>query len=140
MYVIVVGCGLVGSSMASRLAGEGHDVVVVDENPDAFALLGRGFPGQTIVGDAVDWDTLREASVEGADVLAATTRADIVNIVCALIARREFEVERVIARIYDPLRARVFEKAGIRTVCPTKQAALTMVDAAHLDALPRIGG
>ena len=131
MYVIIVGCGRVGSSMARQLVGEGHDVVVVDEDPGAFRLLGSAFPGQCIVGAALDWDVLREAGIEGADAFAATTDGDNTNIVCALIAWRAFEVRCAIARVYDPRRARVFARTGVHTVCPTEQARVMMMDAVH---------
>ena len=131
MYVIIVGCGRVGSSMAKQLVVEGHDVVVVDEDPGAFRLLGDDFPGQRVVGAALDWDVLREAGIEGADAFAAATDGDNTNIVCALIAWRRFEVPCAIARVYDPLRARVFARLGVHTVCPTEQARVMMMDAVH---------
>ncbi|MCX6372282.1 MAG: NAD-binding protein [Actinobacteria bacterium] len=131
MYVIIVGCGRVGSSMAKQLVVEGHDVVVVDEDPSSFRLLGAGFSGQCIVGAALDWDILREAGIEGADAFAAATDGDNTNVVCALIAWRAFEVPCAIARVYDPLRARVFARAGVHTVCPTEEARVMMMDAVH---------
>ena len=131
MYVIIAGCGRVGSSMAKQLVGEGHDVVVIDEDPGAFRLLGDDFPGQRVVGAALDWDVLREAGIEGADAFAAATDGDNTNIVCALIAWRRFEVPCAIARVYDPLRARVFARLGVHTVCPTEQARVMMMDAVH---------
>jgi trk system potassium uptake protein TrkA len=129
MYVIIVGCGRVGSSMAKQLVDEGHDVVVVDEDPSSFRLLGGAFPGQCIVGAALDWDILRQAGIEGADAFAAATDGDNTNIVCALIAWRAFEVPCAIARVYDPLRARVFARTGLHTVCPTEQSRVMMMDA-----------
>ncbi len=128
MYIIVAGCGRVGSSMARQLAAEGHDVAVIDEDADAFDLLGDDFHGQYVVGPAIDWDVLRKAGIEGADAFAAATDGDNTNIVCALIAAREFEVPCAIARVYDPLRAQLFETTGIRTVCPTMEARTMMVD------------
>lgn len=139
MYVIIVGCGRVGSSMAKQLVGEGHDVVVVDEDPSSFRLLGNEFPGQCLVGAALDWDVLREAGIEGADAFAAATDGDNTNIVCALIAWRAFEVPCAIARVYDPLRARVFARTGMHAVCPTEQARVMMMDAVHLSPIPRTG-
>jgi trk system potassium uptake protein TrkA len=131
MYVIIAGCGRVGSSMAALLVDEGHDVTVIDEDPGAFTLLGEGFPGQRIVGAALDWDVLREAGLDGADVFAATTDGDNTNIVCALIAQRAFEVPCAIARVYDPRRAVAFAKTGIRVVCPTEQARNMMMERVH---------
>jgi trk system potassium uptake protein TrkA len=131
MYVIIAGCGRVGSSMAKQLVSEGHDVVVIDEDPGAFRLLGDDFPGQRVVGAALDWDVLREAGIEGADAFAAATDGDNTNIVCALIAWRRFEVSCAIARVYDPRRAQAFAKTGVHTVCPTEQARVMMMDAVH---------
>jgi trk system potassium uptake protein TrkA len=140
MYVIIAGCGRVGSSMAKQLSSEGHDVVVIDENPDAFGLLGDDFPGQFVVGAAIDWDVMKEAGIEGADAYAAVTNGDNTNIVCALIAHHEFEVPCSIARVYDPLRADLFGDQGIRTVCPTREAAVMMLDAVHSCPMTEMGG
>lgn len=128
MYVIIAGCGRVGSGMAKQLTEEGHDVVVIDEDPGSFRLLGDAFPGQRLVGAAIDWDVLIEAGIEGADALAAVTDGDNTNLVCALIAAREFEVPCSVARVYDPLRAAAFAKLGVRTVCPTEDARVLMID------------
>lgn len=128
MYVIVAGCGRVGSGMARGFVRDGHDVVVVDEDPGAFTLLGDDFPGRCVVGAAIDWDVLREAGIEGADAFAAATDGDNTNIVCALIARRAFEVPCAVARVYDPARARVFGRLGVHTVCPTERAEAMMTD------------
>jgi trk system potassium uptake protein TrkA len=129
VYVIVAGCGRVGSSVARQLAAEGHDVVVVDRDAESFTLLGDGFTGETVVGPAIDWETLRQAGVEGADALAVATGGDNTNIVCALIAARAFELPCVVARVHDPRRAQAFAAAGIRTVCPTAGAGEMMLDA-----------
>lgn len=131
MYVIIAGCGRVGSGMARQLSQEGHDVAVIDESPGAFRLLGDGFSGQRVVGAAIDWDVLVEAGIEGADAFAAATDGDNTNIVCALIAARAFEVPCAVARVYDALRATAFAKLGIRTVCPTEDARVLMVDQIH---------
>ena len=128
MYVIIAGCGRVGSGMARQLSEEGHDVVVIDEDPGSFRLLGDHFSGKRLVGVAIDWDALIEAGIEGADALAATTDGDNTNLVCALIAARGFEVPCAVARVYDPLRAKAFAKLGLRTVCPTEDARTLMVD------------
>ncbi len=128
MYVIIAGCGRVGSAMAKQLSQEGHDVVVIDEDPGAFRLLGERFVGRRLVGAAIDWGVLVEAGIEGADAFAAVTKGDNTNIVCALIAAREFEVPCAVARVYDPLRAAAFARLGLRTVCPTEDARVLMVD------------
>ncbi|NLE21443.1 MAG: TrkA family potassium uptake protein [Actinobacteria bacterium] len=127
MYVIIAGCGRVGSGMARQLSAEGHDVVVIDEDPSSFRLLGPLFTGQRIVGAAIDWEVLIEAGIEGTDAFAAVTDGDNTNLVCALIAMRAFEVPCAVARVYDPLRAAAFAKLGVRTVCPTEDARMLML-------------
>jgi trk/ktr system potassium uptake protein len=129
MHVIIAGCGRVGSGMANDLVAQGHDVVVVDDDPRSFALLGAGFPGQRIIGAAIDWSVLRRAGIEGTDAFAAATDGDNTNITCALIARRAFEVPCVVARVYDPRRAEVFGRMGIRAVCPTSDTTVAMLEA-----------
>ena len=131
MYVIIAGCGRVGSGIARQLSEEGHDVVIIDEDPSAFRLLGERFRGQRVVGAAIDWEVLIEAGIEGADAFAAATDGDNTNIVCALIAARAFEVPCAVARVYDPLRAAAFAKLGVRTVCPTEDARVLMLDQVH---------
>ena len=126
--------------MAKLLASEGHDVAVIDEDPSAFTLLGEDFPGQRIVGAALDWEVLHRAGIDGADAFASATDGDNTNIVCALIAQREFEVTCAIARVYDPLRARAFAKSGIQIVCPTEQARVMMMDAVHSCPITQTGG
>ena len=129
MHVIIAGCGRVGSGMALDLVRGGHDVVVIDEDPRSFALLGGGFPGERVVGQAIDWSVLRSAGIEGTDAVAAATDGDNSNVVCALIALRAFEVPCAAARIYDPRRAEVFGRMGIRTVCPTTDTTALMLEA-----------
>jgi trk system potassium uptake protein TrkA len=129
VHVIIAGCGRVGSGMAVDLVREGHDVVVIDEDPRTFALLGDGFPGERVVGHAIDWSVLRGAGIEGTDAVAAATDGDNTNIVCALIAIRAFEVPCAVARVYDPRRAEVFARMGIQTVCPTAETTAEMLAA-----------
>jgi len=139
MYVVIAGCGRVGSGMAKELVAEGHDVTVIDENPDAFELLGEDFPGRFVTGQAIDWDILKQAGIEGADAFVAATDGDNTTIVCAQIAQQEFEVPCPIARVYDPLRAELFASAGVRTVCPTKDARELMLQAVRSCQLPDAG-
>ena len=102
MHVVVVGCGRVGSELAGLLEQTGHTVAVVDKRGNAFRRLPTGFGGQKIVGFGFDRDTLIEAGIEEAGALAAVTSGDNSNIMSARVARETFEVERVVARIYDP--------------------------------------
>ena len=116
MHVVVVGCGRVGSGLAGILEDGGHTVAVVDKAAKAFRRLPEGFSGKTVVGVGFDRDLLREAGIEQAGALAAVTNGDNSNIMVARTAREMFGIERVVARIYDPRRAAIYEKLGIPTI------------------------
>lgn len=116
MHVVVVGCGRVGSGLASTLVSQGHSVAVIDRRPQAFRRLPEDFAGDTIVGVGFDRDRLVEAGIEWADALAAVTNGDNSNVLVARTAREFFGVERVVARIYDQRRAAIYERLGISTV------------------------
>lgn len=116
MHVIVVGCGRVGSELADRLQREGHTVAVVDKNANAFRRLPDPWDGIKVVGFGFDRDDLARAGIERAGAVAAVTSGDNTNILTARIARETFEVEYVVARIYDPRRAAIYQRLGIPTV------------------------
>ena len=116
MHVVVVGCGRVGSELAGSLEKSGHTVAIIDKNPSAFRRLPSSYAGQKIVGFGFDRDHLIEAGVERADALAAVTNGDNSNILTARIARENFGIEHVVARIYDPRRALIYQRLGIPTV------------------------
>jgi trk system potassium uptake protein TrkA len=116
VHVIVVGCGRVGSELAGSLEKSGHSVSVVDKNAGAFQRLPADFAGQKVVGFGFDRDHLREAGIERADAVAAVTSGDNSNILAARIARENFGIDRVVARIYDPRRALIYQRLGIPTV------------------------
>src|SRR5215216_4325491 len=116
VHVVVVGCGRVGSELAGTLEKSGHTVAVIDKNPNAFRRLPAGYAGQRIVGFGFDRDNLEEAGIERAGALAAVTNGDNSNILVARIARESFGIERVVARIYDPRRAVIYQRLGIPTV------------------------
>ena len=118
MHVVIVGCGRVGSSLAHNLIGEGHTVAIIDRKPAAFERLGSDFTGQQLVGIGFDRDLLVKAGIERAEALAAVTNGDNSNILVARVARETFGIERVVARIYDPQRAAVYQRLGIATVAP----------------------
>lgn len=120
VHVVVVGCGRVGSELASSLQASGHSVAVIDKNPSAFKRLASDFTGQRVVGFGFDRDHLIEAGIEKAVALAAVSNGDNSNILTARIARENFGVERVVARIYDPRRALIYERLGIATVATVK--------------------
>jgi trk system potassium uptake protein TrkA len=116
LHVVVVGCGRVGSGLATILEDLGHSVAVIDKASKAFRRLPEGFSGRTVVGVGFDRDLLRQAGIEEAGALAAVTSGDNSNIMVARTAREVFGLERVIARIYDPRRAAIYEKLGIPTI------------------------
>lgn len=116
MHVVIVGCGRVGSALALNLLENDHTVAVIDRKPDAFQRLGADFGGQMIQGIGFDRDRLIEAGIERAEALAAVTNGDNSNILIARVARETFGLERVVARIYDPRRAAIYQRLGIATV------------------------
>lgn len=122
MHVVVVGCGRVGAGLARNLEESGHTVAVVDRRPRAFERLPQDFAGRTVTGVGFDRDRLTEAGIEEAGALAAVTNGDNSNILVARVARETFGVERVVARIYDPRRAKIFERLGIPTIATVEWA------------------
>jgi trk system potassium uptake protein TrkA len=111
-----MGCGRVGSTLAHHLQRLNHSVSVIDQDPNAFRRLGDNFSGKTIAGIGFDRDTLIAAGIESADAFAAVSSGDNSNIIAARVARETFGVGHVVARIYDPLRAEVYERLGIPTI------------------------
>lgn len=111
-----MGCGRVGSSLAKALERIGHEVSVIDKNPQAFRRLGHDFAGQRVVGQGYHRDVLVKAGIERAGAFAAVSNGDNSNIISARVARENFGVSHVVARIYDPKRAAVYERLGIPTV------------------------
>jgi trk system potassium uptake protein TrkA len=116
---VIVGCGRVGSTLARRLAGEGHDVSIVELNVAAFNRLGEDFSGNMVPGNGLDEQTLRRAGIEKADAFAAVTNGDNRNLMMAQVAKEIFRVPRVITRVYDPIRAEVYQELGLETICST---------------------
>jgi trk system potassium uptake protein len=116
MHVIVVGCGRVGSEVALSLAATEHDVIVIDRRVESFRRLGDDFKGTTMVGVGFDRDVLTEAGITPDCAVAAVTSGDNSNILIARVARETFGVRHVVARIYDPRRASIYERLGIATV------------------------
>jgi trk/ktr system potassium uptake protein len=116
VHIVIMGCGRVGSSLALQLVRRQQSVAVIDQDPLAFRRLGEDFGGKIIKGVGFDRETLISAGVEDADAFAAVSSGDNSNIIAARVARETFGVERVVARIYDPKRAEVYERLGIPTV------------------------
>ena len=142
MNIVILGCGRVGSGLARALALRRHAVTVVDADPAAFSRLGPSFAGRTVTGSAIDRETLLSAGVERADGVAAATASDEANVVCARLAIQVFRVPRVVARLYDPLKAEIYRRLGVQTVTPVKWAVHRMTDLlcySHLDAVATLG-
>jgi trk system potassium uptake protein len=136
MFVLIVGSGRVGSAIAKQMLAEGNEVSVLDEDPEAIALLNKGqnenweeVGGRFTVGTALEIDALLEAGIEQADAFVASTDGDNTNLVIAQIAKRRFSVERVVVRVLDPYRAKWYAEQGLQTVCPT-QTAIELLEAA----------
>src|ERR687889_1176976 len=136
MFVLIVGCGRVGSSIARTMLAEGHEVSVLDEDPEAVAQLEKGrtegwedMGGSFTVGTALEIDALLEAGIDRADAFVASTDGDNTNLVIAQVAQRRFEVKNVVVRVLDPARAAWYEEQGLRTVCPTAIAIDLLEDA-----------
>ena len=119
MHVVILGCGRVGATLALMLETDGHSVAVSDRDREAFRRLGRDFRGKTILGMGIDEDVLKKAGIERAGAFAATTNGDNTNIMSAQIAKVKYKVSRVIARLYDPLRAEAYRELGVDTISPT---------------------
>ena len=123
MHAIIVGCGRVGSTVARALADDGHDVVVIDRKSSAFRRLGETFPGRTIAGVGFDRDVLIDAGITADSAVMAVTNGDNSNILITRVAREMFGVHNVVARIYDPKRAAIYERLGISTVATVAWAS-----------------
>ncbi len=135
MHVVIVGCGRVGSSLARSLVADGHTVAVIDRRSQAFERLGPNFSGETFAGIGFDRDLLVRAGIERAEAVAAVTNGDNSNILVARVARETFGIERVVARIYDPRRAAIYQRLGIATVAP----ALWTTERVLRRLLPEVG-
>ena len=116
VHVVVVGCGRVGSGLALSLTNAGHSVAIIDRNPRAFRRLPAEWDGSRIVGSGFDRDDLERAGAIGAGALASVTNGDNTNILTVRIARETYQIPRVVARIYDPRRAEIYQRLGIPTV------------------------
>jgi len=116
VHIVIMGCGRVGSGLARALSKAGHSVAVIDSDPTSFRRLGPDFRGQQVRGMGFDRDTLLEARIREAKAFAAVSSGDNSNIIAARVAREQFGVSNVVARIYDPKRAQVYERLGIPTV------------------------
>jgi trk system potassium uptake protein len=127
VHIVIMGCGRVGSTVAHILEDQGHSLAVIDQDPEAFRKLRSGFKGGRVTGVGFDRDVLIEAGIEGADAFAAVSSGDNSNVIAARVARESFGVQRVVARIYDPRRAEVYQRLGIPTVATVRWTADQML-------------
>lgn len=128
MKIIIMGCGRVGSQVSQLLVKLGHKVTVIDHDTNAFARLGPDFKGRIVRGIGFDRNTLLEAGVETAEAFVTASSSDNANIIAARIARNIFHVPRVVARLYDPLRAEVYQRLGLTTISTTGWGAERIVE------------
>jgi trk system potassium uptake protein TrkA len=123
MHIVIMGCGRVGSTLAHILEDSGHSVAIIDRDPQAFRRLRAGFRGRRVTGMGFDRDVLGEAGIESASAFVAVSSGDNSNIISARVAREMFGVDNVVARIYDPRRAEVYQRLGIPTVATVRWTA-----------------
>jgi len=127
--IVILGCGRVGSTLASMMDQEGHTVSIIDSSSEAFRRLAPGFKGETVIGNGVDEDVLIRAGIREADAFAAVTNGDNRNIMASQIAKDIFNVKKVVCRIYDPIRESTYHELGLETFCPTTIGADMMFKA-----------
>jgi trk system potassium uptake protein TrkA len=138
MKIIIMGCGRVGSQVSKLLVQHGHEVTVIDHDDNASARLGTEFKGKIVHGIGFDRNILLEAGIETAEGFVSASASDNANIVAARIARNIFRVPRVVARLYDPIRAEVYQRLGLSTISSTAWGAERIVEVvthADLDVL-----
>jgi trk system potassium uptake protein TrkA len=128
MKIIIMGCGRVGSQVSHLLVSHGHEIIVIDHDANALARLGADFRGKVVRGLGFDRNVLIEAGVESAEGFVAASSSDNANIVAARIARNIFRVPRVVARLYDPVRAEVYQRLGLTTISSTAWGAERIVE------------
>ena len=121
--VVILGCSKVGAMLATWLAQEGSEVVVIDSQDSSFARLPKGGQIKRIIGIGLEYDTLKRAGLETADVFLALTNSDNINIAAAELAQHKFKVPKVACRVYGPQRAKAFEELGLNIICPTVMVA-----------------
>jgi trk system potassium uptake protein TrkA len=121
--VVIMGCGRVGSTVAARLDADGHDVSIIDLDTQAFRRLAPGFGGDRLSGSGTDDRVLIAAGLREADAFLALTQGDNRNLMASQMAKHIFNVQTVVTRVYDPLRAELFGRLGLRTFSPTRISA-----------------
>ncbi|MCL4426723.1 MAG: TrkA family potassium uptake protein [Firmicutes bacterium] len=131
MRLVIIGCGVMGALLANTLSQEGHQVTIVDNDPKAFRRLREDFDGKTVLGTGFDEEVLERAAVGSSDVVLAVTNNDNVNLFAAQLVRKKFGVPRVLVRLFDPEKEKIYQDEGLELICLTTfgarafQAALT---------------
>jgi len=129
LYIIIIGCGRLGSYLANSLSRSGHSIVIIDKNQNTSKLLNSEFSGFFIEGDATEFSVLKQAKIDKSDVVVATTQDDNLNLMVAQIAKQIYQVKRVVARVFDPNREIIYRDFGIETICPTIISGEVFLDA-----------
>lgn len=119
MYILIIGCGRMGSELAIMLSDEGHDVVVIDKDSQAFSRLGPAFNGMTVTGNGFNCEVLESAGIQQAHALAAVTDEDNINIIAVQIAKQIYHVPNAMARVYDPRKAATYNHLGLEIISST---------------------
>jgi trk system potassium uptake protein TrkA len=127
VYIVVIGCGRLGSILASSLSQQGHEVVVIDRDRSSFSTLTEGFSGFTLTGNAAEMNVLEAAKLDRAQVAIAVTGKDNLNIMVSQLAKNVFKVPIVLTRILDPAREEIYQQLGLSTISTTKIAATTFL-------------
>ena len=137
MKVVIMGCGRVGAALAGMLDREGHEVTVLDVNPDSFRRLPPDFKGKRQAGNGIDQDVLGRIGVAEADAFVSVTQGDNRNVMAAQMAKHLFGVPRVVCRIYDPIREEIYHGLGIETISPTLVGARLLKEALEKEPVAR---
>jgi len=140
MRVIIMGCGRVGAALATMLDQEGHDVTILDMNPDAFRRLPLEYKGKRQVGNGIDQEVLARVGVGEADAFVAVTQGDNRNVMATQMAKHLFGVPRVVCRIYDPIREEIYHGLGLETFSPTMVGARLLKEMLEREPVARRGG
>ena len=127
-FIIIVGCGRLGSQLANFLSKEQNSVIIIDKNEAAFGRLNEDFSGFAIVADATELDILLDAKIDKADIVITTTNDDNTNIMIAQIAKKIYCVPKVIARLFEPSRQGVYDELDIETICPVTLSANALIN------------
>lgn len=128
MRVVILGCGRMGSILANTMSRAGHSVVIIDKSPESFRRLEPGYTGEKVSGMGIDEEVLLRAGIDNADAFIAVTNGDNTNVMAAQVALHRFQVPRVIARVYDPIRAQTYKKFGLEIICTSIIGAGTIRD------------